>query len=254
MTLNLDLLDNVNGEENSIIFYTEENEIENLTEDEFQLLENFDLYINGSNNKIRIKIKERKDIVNFLRKEGLYLAITGCNNFVDLGLIRYCTNPLLNNTGLQLYVGGMAEVFEDENSKNSNGCSVVIGDNTVFCGTRIYLQDDNSSVKIGKDCVFSSGIDVWCTDVCTIMDLGGNPINRGQNIEIQDHILVGKDSKIGKNTKISKDSVIGWGSVVKGVFEQSNVIIAGNPAKVVKSDINWDLRDLNSYEKQTICV
>ena len=60
MTINLDLLDNVNGEENSIIFYTEENEIENLTEDEFQLLENFDLYINGSNNKIRIKIKHKE--------------------------------------------------------------------------------------------------------------------------------------------------------------------------------------------------
>jgi len=29
-------------------------------------------------------------------------------------------------------------------------------------------------------------------------------------------------------------------SVVKGVFNESNALIAGNPAKVVKSNINWE--------------
>lgn len=249
MTLNLDILDNVNGEENRIIFYTETGSIEELTEDEFELLENFDLYVNGSNNTIKIKIKERKDIERFLRREGLYLTVTGFNNTIDLGLIQYDVNPLLNITGLQVYVGGAADKFINPNlPRYASNCNVKIGDGTVFCGTRIYLQDDNSSVSIGKDCMFSWGIDVWCTDVHTILDFDGNPLNYGKFIEIEDHVWVGKDAKIGKNTKISKDSIVGWGSIVTKTFEESNVVIAGNPAKVVKNGINWNARDLQNYK------
>lgn len=249
MTLNLDLLDNVNGEENRIVFYSEDKSIEDLTDDEFDLLENFDLYVNGSRNTVRVKIKERKDVEKFLRREGLYLTITGNDNNIDLGLIHYNVNPILNITGLQVYVGGAADEFiAHELPRYANNCNVKIGDDTVFCGTRIYLQDDNSSVTIGKNCMFSWGIDVWCTDVHTILDLDGNIQNYGKSIEIQDHVWVGKDCKIGKNTKISKDSIVGWNSVVTKEFDEANVVIAGNPAQIVKTGINWDARDIQNYK------
>lgn len=236
MTLNLDILDNVNGEENRIVFYTEESSIENLTEDEFELLENFDLYINGSNNTVKIKIKDRKDIESFLRREGLYITITGNNNNVDLGLIKYNTNPLLNMTGLLISVG---ENFINPNY--ASNCNLTIDDGNEFDGTRIYLQDNNSTVTIGKNCKFSSGTDVWCTDAYTVFDVDGNAINQGKSIEIQDYVWIGKDAKIGKNTKISKHSVVQWSSVVTEKFEESNVIIEGNPAKIIKKEINWSL-------------
>lgn len=249
MTMNLDILDNVNGEENRIVFYTDECSIEDLTEEEFELLENFDLYINGSNNTIKVKIKDRNGIENFLRREGLYITVTGYNNTIDLGLINYTVNPNLNITGLQLYIGGAAaEFINPDLPRYASNCNISIDDGTVFCGTRIYLQDDNSSVTIGKNCMFSWGIDVWCTDVHTILDMDGNPINYGKSIEIQDHVWVGKDCKIGKNTKISNDSVVGWNSVVTKKFEETNAVIAGNPAKVVKTGINWDARDLQNYK------
>ena len=31
-------------------------------------------------------------------------------------------------------------------------------------------------------------------------------------------------------------------------FDESNVIIAGNPAKIIKKNINWNARCLNCYE------
>lgn len=250
MTLNLDLLDNVNGDENRIIFYSDENNaIEDLTDEEFDLLDNFDLYVNGSKNTIMVKIKERKDIEAFLRRDGLYLTITGDNNTVDLGLIHYSVNPVLNLNGLQIIIGGSANEFIDpDRPRYANNCTVKIGDNTTFCGTRIYLQDDNSEVKIGKDCMFSWGIEVWCTDVHTILDMDGNITNYGKSIEIQDHVWVGKDAKIGKNTKVSKDSIVGWNSVVTKEFDQTNAVIAGNPAIIVKTGINWDARDIQNFK------
>ena len=54
--------------------------------------------------------------------------------------------------------------------------------------------------------------------------------------------------KIGKNTKISDDSIIGWGSIVTKKFEEPNVVLAGNPAKIVKRGINWNFRDIRNYQ------
>ena len=245
MTMNLDVLDKVKGHENRIIFYTDSEKIEELTDEEIELLDNFDLIVDGSNNTIKVKIKERQDIETFLKRDGLFISVVGQNNTIDLGLIGYCVNPQLNITGLQIYIGGAADGFINPDlPRYASNCNV----GTVFCGTRIYLQDDNSSVTVGKNCMFSWGIDVWCTDVHTILDMDGNITNYGKNIEIQDHVWVGKDSKIGKNTKISKDSIIGWNSVVTKKFDQTNVVIAGNPAKIVKEGINWDARDIQNYK------
>jgi len=249
MTLDLDILDKVKGYNNNIIFYTEQEEIEELTEDEIELLDNFDLIVDGSDNTIKVKVKKREDIETFLRRDGLFISVIGNNNNIDLGLIGYNVNSQLNITGLQIYIGGAADAFINPNlPRYASNCSVSIDDGTVFCGTRIYLQDDNSTVSIGKDCMFSWGIDVWCTDVHTILDMDGNITNYGKSIKIQDHVWVGKDSKIGKNTKISKDSIIGWNSVVTKKFDKTNVIIAGNPAKIVKENVNWDAKDIQNYK------
>ena len=42
-----------------------------------------------------------------------------------------------------------------------------------------------------------------------------------------------------KGVNIANNSVIGASAVVTKGFEESNVIIAGNPAKVIKRGINW---------------
>ena len=92
------------------------------------------------------------------------------------------------------------------------------------------------------------GIDIWCTDVHTVTDLDGNPQNFSDKIEIGNHVWIGKDVKINKSTKISDDSIIGWGSIVTKKFNEPNVVLAGNPAKIVKRGINWNFRDLHNYQ------
>jgi len=37
-------------------------------------------------------------------------------------------------------------------------------------------------------------------------------------------------------------------SVVTKPFEESNIILAGNPAKIVKRNINWDRRLIDTYK------
>lgn len=43
-----------------------------------------------------------------------------------------------------------------------------------------------------------------------------------------------------KNVKIGSGSVIGINSTVTKSFEEKNVLIVGNPAKIVKNNIKWE--------------
>ena len=115
-----------------------------------------------------------------------------------------------------------------------------IGTGTESGKTEFLLMENNSKVNIGKDCMFASNINIWCTDAHAICDLSGNVQNIGQSIEIGDRVWIGTDVKIGKNIQISNDSVIGWNSVVTRKFTESNVVIAGNPAQIVKRNIVWN--------------
>lgn len=48
------------------------------------------------------------------------------------------------------------------------------------------------------------------------------------------HLFIGMNSIILKRTKLGSNYIVDLGSVVSGVFP-NNVIIAGNPAKIIKS-------------------
>ena len=47
--------------------------------------------------------------------------------------------------------------------------------------------------------------------------------------------------KIYQGTIIPDNTVIAADSVVRGVFNEENTIIAGNLAKVIKKNVNWNL-------------
>ncbi len=204
------------------------------------------IHLTGENNTVKIKADSEE---KFDKLKGLNIYVFGNNNSINLGKLLFPVNESIGLTGLMINVGNPPEDTVDPGvNRYANNCKIDIGDNTIFCGVRLFLQDSNTSISIGNDCMFSWGIDVWCTDVHTVTDLDGNPLNFSESIEIGNHVWVGKDVKIGKNTKISADSIIGWGSIVTKKFDETNVVIAGNPAKIVKRNINWNFRDLGNYQ------
>lgn len=54
-----------------------------------------------------------------------------------------------------------------------------------------------------------------------------------REIEIGDNVWLGNNGAILPGTLIGKNSIVGANSVVKGSFPE-NVIIQGNPAKIIK--------------------
>ncbi len=132
--------------------------------------------------------------------------------------------------------------------------NVFIDEYTSFWNVDMWFQwESNISIIIGKDCMLSSGVNLWPSDAHVIFDKNNNIINRPKNksIIIGDHVWIGYGSTILKNTKIPSGCIIGAGSIVTGKFNHPNSIIAGSGSNLreVKYNINWDRRSIYLYEQ-----
>lgn len=100
---------------------------------------------------------------------------------------------------------------------------------------------ENTSLEIGKDCLFSRRIAIYAHDGHKIYDKEtGKLINIPKNsLKIGNHVWVGHGVNILKGSRIPNNTVAS-GSIVTGWFTDENTSIAGNPAKVIKRNILWE--------------
>lgn len=186
------------------------------------------------------------NLVKVPKKLNCEIRIYGDNNVIEVDETAEITGKLIvygNNTTTKIGKNVHGHIFLAmgwNDGRCADFSQFSIDGATNLGDVKFQFMERNSKISVGKGCLFSTGIDVFCSDTHSVIDLEGNLLNYGHFIEIGNHVWIGKDVKIGKNVKIADNSIIGWGSVVTKSFSQSNVIIAGNPAKVVKENINWD--------------
>ena len=121
-----------------------------------------------------------------------------------------------------------------------NNCTVTIKKGSTSHGTRIWLVEDNSMVEIGEDCMFSFETSIDCSDTHSIYDcVTKDLVNLGKYVKIGNHVWIGRNVHICKNTTIPDNCVIGTHSVLTKNFDVTNSVIAGIPAEIKKSNINW---------------
>lgn len=120
-----------------------------------------------------------------------------------------------------------------------NNNAVVIGKNSKLCGVIKLGCIEGTKITIGEDCLFSSEIDVRTGDGHAILDENNTRINPSKDVIIDDHVWVGYRAMLLKGSHIHKNSIVGAGAAVTGDIGESNVAVAGAPAKVVKRNINW---------------
>lgn len=124
------------------------------------------------------------------------------------------------------------------NNKNN---SIIFGRD--FSSTdvvKILLLRGNGNITIGDDCMFAYNDIIQMGDGHAIYSKNSKkPINDNKDIIIGNHVWVAADALILKGAKVSDNSIVGIKSVVTKSFDDTNVILAGIPAKVVKTDISW---------------
>lgn len=109
-------------------------------------------------------------------------------------------------------------------------------------------NESNLSVTLGRNCLISSNVTVRPTDGHAIYELTSRRIvNRGRPITIADNVWIGAGVTFLKGAAVGANSVVGTGAIVAGQFDDENVVIAGCPAKIVRSGIMWDRRYIDQF-------
>jgi acetyltransferase-like isoleucine patch superfamily enzyme len=119
-------------------------------------------------------------------------------------------------------------------------CSIVIGENSII-GNNIYIsaREKNTKIQIGKNCMLSRNIKIMTSDGHDILE-EQKRINRAKDIVLEDHVWLSDNVTLLKGSYIGEGSVVAINSTVTKKFREKNVIIAGNPAKVIKQNIQWE--------------
>lgn len=118
-------------------------------------------------------------------------------------------------------------------------CSLIIGENSTFENVHIAVTEPGRKVVIGSDCMMAYDIDIRTGDSHSILSTEtSDRINYAADISIGNHVWIAAHCSLLKGSTIAENSVVATGSVVTAKFP-ANVIIAGNPAKIIKRGITW---------------
>lgn len=191
------------------------------------------------NNKIRRK-RCNKLIVKGMMKH-CKITFGGKNNTVEIqngAILKNCTMRISGNNnhvvfGEKSLAKGADLCTEDDNN------SIIIGQRTHLCGQIHLAAIEGTKIIIGEDCLFSSGIVFRTGDSHSILDLDGNRTNPSQDIVIDRHVWLGHRVLINKGVRIGANNIVGTAALVTKSFPETNTVIAGVPAKVVKENIDW---------------
>lgn len=193
-------------------------------------------------NKVRVKGKGNKIDTGsslFLRTR---ISIAGNNNTISLGkdsiLYRSSITICGNNNRIEIGDNVSCKVgdfsFEDDNG------FIGIGSHTTISGHTHLACIEGRSIRIGKECLFSSDIIFRTGDSHSILDMDGARINPSRDVSVGDHVWISYNTTLTKGAAVPDNSIVGTGAIVTKKFEQPNVIIAGVPAEIIKENINWD--------------
>lgn len=170
-----------------------------------------------------------------LRDKVTFNGFTVVYEFKDSSIIfkKGENKTIINSSSLSNMVG----LYQRSIIVARYGGKISIGSGCGISGSTIYSMD---SINIGDNVLIGGN--------CKIIDNDFHPLPASQRIdqkeedirkraiEIGDGCFIGANSIILKGCRLGKNCVVGAGSVVSGTFPD-NVIIAGNPAKIIKENM-----------------
>lgn len=211
---------------------------------------------NGKNNKLIILDDKGKETdIQYLPL--LSVRFNGDNNTIilhkNIDFVGHKEIVCSSNNYIKIGKSKIVDIFVTELSPESK---LVIGDDCQFGFTIIELhREPGLEVSIGNRCLFSRETEILPSDGHSIFDFKNNKIlNYPKSITIGNHVWIARHAKILKGSDIPDNSVVAMDAVytqssnIKQDTKDSGCVFAGLPAKVIKSDINWDIKSTYDYE------
>ena len=200
---------------------------------------------------IIIHKKNGKIIHNPFFLKGFKIQNNGFNNVIEF------YEPVISENSVIRFLGDNNKIILKE-------CSMRSCDFCISCGSELSVDEkctlehahfnllgEKSKINIGKDCMMSGQVTFWSTDGHLIYNIDDNKIiNYSKGINIGNHVWFGQNACILKGVTIPDNCIVGARSVVTKKFLDTFCAIAGNPAKIVKTGINWDRENICNKKEE----
>ena len=190
-------------------------------------------HIKGSGNHLIMK--------NCVLKSCVF-DVVGENNTIVIGegTIAKHTHFYVRGSNCHIEIGKNCYLGEGTRLHIEDSESVLrIGNRTTVGEALFAVTEPQSNMMIGSECMIAHDIEIRTGDSHSILDVTtGERLNKAKDVFIGDHVWVAAYAKILKGVTIQKGSIVALGAIVtKNIPENS--VVAGNPAKLVKSGVSW---------------
>ncbi|MFQ9514687.1 MAG: (d)CMP kinase [Eubacterium sp.] len=174
--------------------------------------------IYGKNN--HVEIKDGFDIVN------LKLLVRGNNNKIIIGedfVVNYNTNA-----------GPVCISAKDDNN------TIIIGEYAHIRGETEMVCMEGTKLIIGANLGMSSETIIRTGDGHRIFDRdSGIRTNPAEDIIIGNDCWIARRGIVLKGVVLKDYTIVGTGALVTQKYDESNIILGGNPARIIKRNISW---------------
>lgn len=188
--------------------------------------------LNGNNNKIKLS-----SISKFINCE---MNFDGDNNSLDINTnnnILNCKFRFISQNSI-IKISNPKFIQKIDFFIQGKNNIINIDDNFQMQKGKIYCVYENARIIIGKNCLFSWGVEIQSNDMHSLIDLDTKEIiNPGNFVEIGENVWLAKHVFINKNVKLADNISVGARSLVTKSCEENNVVLAGIPAKIIRRNV-----------------
>jgi acetyltransferase-like isoleucine patch superfamily enzyme len=170
------------------------------------------------------------------------ISVTGKNNIIILGTMSRLTrcNIHIDGNNNRVFIGDNCILHLGDFWIEDDGNCISVGNGTSISGSTHLAATEGTKILIGRDCMFSGEIAVRSGDSHSIIESGSHiRINHASDVTLGDHVWIGSRVILLKGSSVPDNSVVATGAIVTKKHDGAHVILAGNPAKVVRENIDW---------------
>lgn len=189
----------------------------------------------------KIRANGNKVDLNGTKLKKTNIIINGINNNVHIGrksLLKNCT-IVISGSNCSVQIGAASIMNDITLVVEDDGGSIIIGNEVIMMGNSHIATTEGKSISIGNQCMFAESVTIRSGDSHAIIDVETKSrINYGKDVHIGNHVWIGNNAMVLKGVVVDSNSIIGAGAVVTSDVP-NNVIVAGNPARIVKKNVEW---------------
>ena len=172
------------------------------------------------------------------------IRVSGTNNTViieDFCQLRNCS-IYIHGSNNRIVIGKWSTLIHTEFCIEDSGNEIRLDEHVRILGKTHLAAIEGTKILIGKDSMFSSDIHFRTGDSHSILDMEGRRINGSEDITIGEHVWVGTKVTCLKGAAVADHCIVGACALVTGKFDKPNCVLAGVPAKVVKTGVDWSMK------------